>query len=72
MRASVVLPDPDWPTSATISPRPHLEVHAVDRVGDRAASANVTRRSAVRSSGSPVGRRPRRFGQASGLLVAGA
>ena len=39
VRASVVLPQPDSPTSATTSPRAHVEVDAVDRAGDVAADA---------------------------------
>ena len=36
VRASVVLPEPDSPTSATISPRLHARVDAVQRPGDGA------------------------------------
>ena len=38
VRASVVFPQPDSPTSASTSPRAHVEIDAVDGARDRAAA----------------------------------
>ena len=67
--ARVVLPEPDWPTSATISPAPHLEVHAGHRVGDAAGPEGhpqvLGAQHDLAGGGTSVGR-------PSGLVVAGA
>ena len=71
VRASVVLPEPDWPTSAMISSRATVRsTPATALMRFPVRSRNETRRFSALSSGSPGARSPSSGG--SGVLVAGA
>ena len=61
MRASVVLPQPDSPTSASTSPRRTVEVDAVHRLRDRPCRPESERAAlASRAASSVTGRAPSR------------
>ena len=63
MLSSVVLPQPDGPSTVTISPSRDLERDVVERVHAAAVGQRVDHRDPVDGdarSGSPLGRRRRR------------